>query len=98
LYTENDLDKVMTELDTRLNNTLGRGVPVPLSGTPLFRAVVPVRFYGDQETAGLSAEMAVKHGLATAPRARGAGHILKMGGVCKRWFGRYFGLRIFFFS
>jgi hypothetical protein len=96
LYTENDLDQVMAKLDTRLNNTLGLGVPVPLSGTPLFRAVVPVRFYGDQKAAGLSAEMPVKHGLATVPR--GAGQILKMGGVCKRWLGRDYGLEIFFFS
>jgi hypothetical protein len=97
---ENDLDKMMAKLDVRLKN--GRQVLDPklsdrCESTPMsckgFRAVVPVRFHGDPT--GLTPEMPVPLGFATDPR--GEGQILKMGGVCKRWFGRYYGLQIFFF-
>jgi hypothetical protein len=61
----------------------------------LFRAIVPVRSYGSKVTT----EMPVPVGLATTAGRAAAGQIqiLKMGGVCKRWFGRRYGLQIFFF-
>jgi hypothetical protein len=75
----------MDQLYWHLNNTI-------LGVTPLFRAIVPVRFYSDSM---LKPEMPVPLGLDTD--SRGAGHILKMGGVCNRLFGRHYGLQIFFF-
>jgi hypothetical protein len=62
------------------------------SSEPLFHAIVPVRFYGSDETT--KPEMPVPLGLATG---KAVGQILKMGGVCKRWFGRRYGLQMFFF-
>jgi hypothetical protein len=59
------------------------------SSEPLFRAIVPVRFLSSKATT----EIPVPFGMATEE----AGQILKMGGVCKRWAGRDFGLQIFFF-
>jgi hypothetical protein len=55
----------------------------------LFRAIVPVRFHSFEATT----EMPVPLGLATGE----ADQILKMGGVCKRWLGRDYGLQILFF-
>jgi hypothetical protein len=92
LYTENNLDQVIYQLDTKhLNNTI-RGV----SYQHLFRAVVPLRHYSD--TAVLDPKMPVQFGLATTDPRGAAGQILRMGGVCDRWFGRHYGLQIFFFT
>jgi hypothetical protein len=100
---ENNLDQVMDQLDScldnvlhgcaRQNQNLSSSEKCVLSGgkPPLFRAVVPVRFYGSP-----SEMPAVPLGLATTD-SRGADQILKMGGVCERWFGRRYGLQIFFF-
>jgi hypothetical protein len=73
----------MDRLDTRLNNAL--------RDRSLFRAVVPVRgrSYYDPKMPVPPMGMAIDN--------RGAGHIVKMGGVCKRWFGRRYGLQIYFF-
>jgi hypothetical protein len=100
LYTENDLDQVMAKLEVRLKNEVRVLYPEKAEfceckpkSFKSFRAVIWVRFHGDPT--GLTPEMPVPLGFAIDPR--GEGHILKMGGVCKRWFGRYYGLQIFIF-
>jgi hypothetical protein len=81
----------MDQLNARLNNAL-RGTSSDHT-SPLFRAVVPVRVLRDSELRNPE-KPPVPIGVAIDPR----GHTLKMGGTCDRWFGRHYGLLIFFFT
>jgi hypothetical protein len=81
----------MDQLNARLNNAL-RGTTSD-HPSPLFRAVVPVRVLRDSELRN-PVIPAVPMGVAIDPRSH---TLLKMGGVCDCWFGRHYGLQIFFF-